>query len=750
MAAPDWTAAQEEAMRTASRHELAYRFFRDFARQFWPVAVPSDRCVWGRHMTVICDEIQAVIEESDRRRARADAILAAHPPDIAAALIEDELGGLPRLRLVLLVPPRYSKSTLLERLLPAWRWGHRPQEKILALSANEDLIERDGLALRDVVRSPEYQAWLRYIVEKKRLPRVFTLRDDQHAKKNFDTSEGGKRAGYSLGSRYTGADSDLTAIDDPHDVDDAMGGTPAQQMARMEETENTYRDKVQDRLISQIFGMIFLIMQRVHIRDLSAYMIKQGARVVCLPAAYMPDHPFAYEKDWRTEPGEPLNPLRFPRQVLEAKRAESPHGFATKEMMLPTVQEGTRYRRDWFKQHYDEDPHDLAYAMDEVTISVDAAAKAGPRNDYASIGVWGRKGAMRYLFARVYRKMEFPALRAAFEQVCREWPMAALKLVEDKSNGTALISACRSTIPGIVPCNPRGDKGARSTYAEAVFGAGQVWLPKAPWVEEYTENMVGFLAGGLHDDDVDMTSQVMERWAAAVAPWLGSEQRALISEARPGVQYTEHAWRWARREVGEDYWMGIVPGWGKPGDEAIAVTVDRKGRMVSLVEVSDGGHDAFVSAVGLESDHWAPKEARYAEAKGGPAVQVVVALARQRVRIAAWPGKSRQPGQPGAGWDGKAADTAALWTSFLAMLGEGLVGVRDARTLSHLETVVEEQGQPRMPDGTPIGGRVLALLLALSARHTAVMREAPAERERFRFMADEKGDSWAVGGKRAG
>ena len=128
-----------------------YRKLRHFARQFWQVADPkTKRVIWNPHLDILCDEVQALLEESLRRRTM--------DPDEAAAL--------PPLRLVINVPPRSAKSTILQKLALAWWWLRVPGEQILALANNETLIERDGSALRRVVvrtadsrLAPRQQEW---------------------------------------------------------------------------------------------------------------------------------------------------------------------------------------------------------------------------------------------------------------------------------------------------------------------------------------------------------------------------------------------------------------------------------------------------------------------------------------------------------------------------------------------------------------------------------------------------------------
>ena len=92
---PTLTPEEREAVSTEARKVLATRYFRFFCRHLWDVAMPSaPEVVWAPHMDVICDEIQAILDESDRRRKLASEILARWGDD-AAAHIEAELGCLP-------------------------------------------------------------------------------------------------------------------------------------------------------------------------------------------------------------------------------------------------------------------------------------------------------------------------------------------------------------------------------------------------------------------------------------------------------------------------------------------------------------------------------------------------------------------------------------------------------------------------------------------------------------------------------
>jgi len=364
-----------------------------------------------------------------------------------------------------------------------------------------------------------------------------------NAKKKFDTTEGGTRQGFPVGGKFTGADADAIIIDDPHDVDEAMKGTSEQIGRRMEEVKNFYIDKVQDRLNSEFSGYIILIMQRLHDEDLAAYMIGEGAAVVCLPSEYAPDHPdvyskgtqwhpnaknrfpFTYDGDWRTEPGELLNPSRFPASVLERKRAESPLGYAAKHDQRPMPASGNQIRREFFQERYRSTPFQIAATADEVWISADAAKKAKSDSDFHAIHVWARRGARYYLLDRVTERMTYPVFERTMDDIHERWKTWRTgSLIEDTANGTTYLQCRRATTPVLVAFHPSSDtpgkdksKAARAIYIERAGEAAQIILPcpsLAPWVEELIATLVGFPFAA-RDDDVDAASQIIMRWSLA-------------------------------------------------------------------------------------------------------------------------------------------------------------------------------------------------------------------------------------------
>jgi predicted phage terminase large subunit-like protein len=100
----------------------------------------------------------------------------------------------------------------------------------------------------------------------------------------------------------------------------------------------------------------------------------------------------------------------------------------------------------------------------------------------------------------------------AFQAMVKRWPQATAKLVEDKANGTAVISTLKSKIPGIIEITPTESKYARANAVAPIIEAGNAFLPEKPIglfdPDELTDEAAGF-PNATHDDQVDATSQAL-------------------------------------------------------------------------------------------------------------------------------------------------------------------------------------------------------------------------------------------------
>lgn len=172
----------------------------------------------------------------------------------------------------------------------------------------------------------------------------------------------------------------------------------------------------------------------------------------------------------------------------------------------PTPSEGNIIQKKWWRKY-----HVMPTHFDEIIHSWDMTFKDKKENDYVVGQVWGRIGADKYLLDQLRDQLDFPKTLKAMRQMCKKWPQARVKLVEDKANGSGIISMLKHEISGIIAVNPEGSKEARVWAVSADIEAGNVYLPaNAAFTEDFIEECSRFPVGK-HDDQVDAMSQALAR-----------------------------------------------------------------------------------------------------------------------------------------------------------------------------------------------------------------------------------------------
>lgn len=160
-----------------------------------------------------------------------------------------------------------------------------------------------------------------------------------------------------------------------------------------------------------------------------------------------------------------------------------------------------------------------------MLISVDATFKDKEDNDFVSIQVWGKKNAEFYLIDRVKEHLGFTETLNVIRQLRNKYKKSSAILIEDKANGSAIIQVLQREFSGVVPINPEGGKIARANAVSASIESGNVYLPeKADWLYDYINELVAF-PNAEHDDDVDCTTQALNRLRSITALEMSEEQR---------------------------------------------------------------------------------------------------------------------------------------------------------------------------------------------------------------------------------
>lgn len=413
-------------------------------------------------------------------------------------------------RLIINVPPRSLKSITANVSFPAWCIANKPSAKIISSSFRENLSIKHNVDTRRIMQSDWYQKYF---------PNIQFLQE-QNSKAIFTTTEGGGKECATMAAPPMGSGANIIIIDDPHSTKEAQSD-----VERTKVCEGFGQDFV-PRLNNQKEGAIVIIMQRLHDRDLTGYLLEEHPEEYVhlkIPAMATEDIVYTYpnskEVFYTFKKGEYLSKDRLDASVLDKlKKQLGSYAFEGQYMQNPFPAGGGMVKDHWWRT-YDSTTFNREGC--EIYISLDAAGKAGLRNDPSVFTVWARKGEEHYLLDVVRDKLEFPELKKKAKLLLDKWRPHGM-LIEDASSGTALIQDLKSettyNIIGIKLFSYCG-KEVRLESCVAMIEAGQVFLPiNGNWVIEYRAELMKFPSAA-HDDQVDSTTMYLNYIRNKRAAW---------------------------------------------------------------------------------------------------------------------------------------------------------------------------------------------------------------------------------------
>jgi predicted phage terminase large subunit-like protein len=321
----------------------------------------------------------------------------------------------------------------------------------------------------------------------------------------IELTKRGYRLATSVGGTLTGRGGNLIIIDDPLKPDDAISDS------RRTAPNLWYSNTLVSRVDDKRTGAIVVVMQRVHIDDLTGFLLDQSDdwEVLSLPAIAETDEDIlVWGGVYHRKAGEVLSPQREPLEVLNALKLEiGGDAFSAQYQQNPTPPGGAMIKRRWIRR-YDELPPESERLY--VLQSWDTASKGGPDNDWSVCTTWVVARDMRWYLRDVWRgRADYPTLKAKVSTLAKIWG-ARRVLVEDAGAGTALVQELRGQIAGIIGIKPQGDKVSRMAVASAKFEAGQVFLPQqAHWLPDLEAELFAFPAGK-NDDQCDSISKALD------------------------------------------------------------------------------------------------------------------------------------------------------------------------------------------------------------------------------------------------
>lgn len=385
--------------------------------------------------------------------------------------------------------PTHNSMTVTETL-PSYFLGRFPDKRVIEISYSEDFAKLFGRRNKSKIEQFGERLFGIKLATKPNSATEFEI--DGHT---------GGMISRGVLSGVTGRPADLMIIDDPIKTS-------------QEAQSATYRNRVWDEWNTSFKSRlsagakVIVIQTRWHEDDLVGRIIanEDNVTIVNLPCEAEINDPLG-----RME-GEALAPEigKDDDWLMSFKQ-----GYMTQAGKMawnalyqgrPSAMEGNLIKREWWK-YYEELPDCPTWAM-----SVDATFKDKEDNDFVAIQVWAKLGVNMYLVDLIKAHLDFIGTVSAIRSMRNKYPRVSMVLIEDKANGSAIITVLRQTMQGIIPVNPIGGKVARANAVTPCIEAGNVWLPKyATFTEDFVDEC-GKFPNAAHDDQVDAMTQMLTRF----------------------------------------------------------------------------------------------------------------------------------------------------------------------------------------------------------------------------------------------
>ncbi len=467
-----------DMLRLAVEAEKCRRSLKRFALASWHIIEPS-AFVDGWVVDCICDHLQAVTRGEIRR-------------------------------LVINIPPRHSKSTLLV-LWRVWTWLQSPAERFLAASYSLNLSIRDNVRVRRIIEDPWFQ--MRYGGE-------FQLAGDQNVKSFFENDQRGYQMAISVNGATTGQGGSYLVLDDPHNADEAHSD------AERDAALIWFREVWTNRLNDQERDKMVVVGQRIHENDVCGYILKERPDWIHLnlPALFEPSRRCTTPIGW-TDPREHeddlLWPERFSKKTLDGlKRDLGSSGFAAQYQQTPVPSGGGQFKEQWMRycsklaEHYAlEMPDGVVHVAVKDCwrfIVVDLAISLKQEADYTVIQTWAVTPESDILLIEQLRGHYDNPEQQKLIQLA--YQRHAPDFIEIETVGYQLALVQQLLRKGVAcrEYNPVRDKVSRASTAAIYMEAGKIYFDKhLPELADIKMELLRFPMHE-HDDIVDGVSMAAD------------------------------------------------------------------------------------------------------------------------------------------------------------------------------------------------------------------------------------------------
>lgn len=463
--------AEQIYMLTAK--ELCRESFEDFVKEMWEEIIP-ERCIWNWHMSVMCQEMQAIAE--------------------------DVFNGIPNTyTLVINVPPGSSKSSICSVMFPAWCWLRLKSCRSLCCSYGASLSLDLSIRCRELIRSRKFQLWYGDEIAMSR---------NRDKKEAFGNTSGGMRFATSTFGMATGVHSHFIIMDDPMDPTEACNDNSAKNINKwLDSTLST-------RKVDKELTAIIIIMQRLSEMDTTAHFLEKGIpiRHICLPAEKSENIKPSYLAKYYVN--ELLDPVRMSKEILKRMRLDmGAYNFAGQMLQMPYPLGDGMFRPGAIE---------LVKACPEPISKIvrywDKAASSGKGCYTAGVKI-ARLQSGKFIVMDVKRGQWDTDAR---ERIIRQTAMmdgVKTTVVFEQEPGSAGVDSAKASIRNLagfkaLADKPSGDKVLRADPFSTQINSGNVYCQLGEWTKDFLHELEAF-PNGKYKDQVDAASGAFNYLARA-------------------------------------------------------------------------------------------------------------------------------------------------------------------------------------------------------------------------------------------
>jgi predicted phage terminase large subunit-like protein len=444
-----------------------------------------------------------------------------------------EIYDLKDTRVIMNMPPRSGKTSLAKYFV-LYCITKNPKCNFIYTSYSQELLNQISKESADILENPVYKAMYPHNgvqSEAQELNPIDefwgdywrqTMGKNKYTAGKITTYAGGVILFASIGASITGFGAGIRGIKERFTggliIDDANKPADTRSSLMRKKVFEYYTTTLLNRL-NESNTLILNMQQRLHVDDLSGYIIKEYKNFSIL------------RKPLIDQNGECLIPSQYTKERIKELQIHK-NSWLAQFQQTPIAEKGQIIQSDWWRYYnpneLNQDGTEKYPVTGALIITADTAYKDNKNNDSSCIGVWEIGRGYIRLRDMVCGQWIFPDLLKNAKQMWEKWTSpnnppnkrAQWFFIEDKASGTSLEQTLSNEGINALAWLPKefdypDNKVARTREASWDVCKGLVYLPYGhPMSEElvleaslFSEDM-----SHAHDDKVDTFTMAHSIW----------------------------------------------------------------------------------------------------------------------------------------------------------------------------------------------------------------------------------------------